>query len=76
MSKGQKFTPEFRAEAVELVNSSQKSLFEVAESLESIKEHSATGFVLTVLSTPRQKPRYADQLTGAIGKAPPGTGRG
>lgn len=33
MSKRQKFTPEFRAEAVELVSSSQKSLIEVAGSL-------------------------------------------
>lgn len=33
MSKRQKFTPEFRAEAVELVISSDKSLVEVAESL-------------------------------------------
>ncbi len=33
MSKRQKFTPEFRAEAVELVISSQQSLVEVAASL-------------------------------------------
>ncbi|KWR73997.1 transposase [Arthrobacter sp. W1] len=33
MSKRQQFTPEFRAEAVELVISSQKSLIEVAASL-------------------------------------------
>lgn len=33
MSKRQKFTPEFRAEAVELVISTQRSLVEVAESL-------------------------------------------
>ena len=33
MSKRQKFTPEFRSEAVELVISSQKSLIEVAASL-------------------------------------------
>lgn len=33
MSKRQKFTPEFRAEAVELVLSSGKSLVEVSESL-------------------------------------------
>ncbi|MFJ2621802.1 IS3 family transposase [Glutamicibacter sp. NPDC087344] len=33
MSKRQKFTPQFRAEAIELVISSQKSLVEVAESL-------------------------------------------
>lgn len=33
MTKRQKFTPEFRAEAVELVSSSQKSLVEVAASL-------------------------------------------
>ncbi len=33
MSKRQKFTPEFRAEAVELVISSGKSLIEVANSL-------------------------------------------
>ena len=33
MTKRQKFTPEFRAEAVELVISSKKSLAEVAASL-------------------------------------------
>jgi len=33
MTRRQKFTPEFRAEAIELVISSQKSLIEVAASL-------------------------------------------
>lgn len=46
MSKRQKFTPEFRAEAVELVISSQKSLVEVAASL-SINEGTLGNWVRT-----------------------------